>query len=358
MIVRNETPVLRRCLASLRPLIDAWVIVDTGSTDGTQALVREVCADLPGQLLERPWVDFAHNRNEALEVARSMGDYLFTIDADETLEWPEGFVLPALTADAYALMMEYAGTRYRRACLLRAATPWRWRGVLHEYLDCDGEHRIDNLDGPRILVRAEGARSRNPRKFHDDAAVLETALRHEPDNTRYQFYLAQSWRDAGEVSLSLAAYRKRAAMGGWEEERWFSEYQIARLKEHLGHTPADIAATYLAAWQARPQRAEPLVDLARWHRLRSEWALAFLYARAASEIALPDDALFVDALVYQWRALDEVAIAAWYIGRYREGAQALERLLRERLFPESERERIEGHQAHYQRVGAWPPQDA
>jgi glycosyltransferase involved in cell wall biosynthesis len=65
MIVKNEAPVIGRCLASVRPLIDQWVIVDTGSTDGTQALIREALADLPGVLIERPWVDFAHNRNEA-----------------------------------------------------------------------------------------------------------------------------------------------------------------------------------------------------------------------------------------------------------------------------------------------------
>ena len=163
MIVKNETPVLRRCLESLRPLVDCWAIVDTGSSDGTQALVREVYADLPGQLLERPWVDFAHNRNEALELARTMGDYVFTIDADETLEWPAGFALPALSADAYALWMEYSGTRYRRVCLLRAATSWRWRGVLHEYLDSGADAGIETLDGPRIIVRPEGARSRHPR---------------------------------------------------------------------------------------------------------------------------------------------------------------------------------------------------
>ena len=184
--------------------------------------------------------------------------------------------------------------------------------------------------------------------------MLETALLREPGNTRDQVYLAQSWRDAGEHARALEAYRRRAAMGGWEEECWYSLWQIARLGEHLGQAPAEIAQAYLAAWQARPQRAEPLADLARWHRLRSEWPLAFLYARAAAEIPLQDDQLFVDATVYQWRALDEVAISAWYVQRYREGAEALARLLEGRHFPEEERARIEGHVEHYRRVGAWP----
>lgn len=39
MIVKNEAPVIRRCLDSVRPLITNWVIVDTGSTDGTQDIM-------------------------------------------------------------------------------------------------------------------------------------------------------------------------------------------------------------------------------------------------------------------------------------------------------------------------------
>jgi len=59
MIVKNEAPVIRRCLASVHPILSHWLIVDTGSTDGTQAIVREAMAGLPGELVERPWVDFA-----------------------------------------------------------------------------------------------------------------------------------------------------------------------------------------------------------------------------------------------------------------------------------------------------------
>lgn len=351
MIVKNEAHVIRRCLESVRPLVDRWVVVDTGSTDGTQDVVRATMADLPGELIERPWVDFAHNRNQVLDAARQWADYCFTIDADETLDWPDGYSIPALEADAYALWMEFAGLRYRRTCLLRSATPWRWHGVLHEYLDAGRETVVLPLDGPRVIVRAEGARSRNPDKFRDDAAVLERALRADPGNARYQFYLAQSWRDAGEHARAYDAYARRAGMGGWDEECWYSRWQMARLKEHLSAPAPEIVDAYLAAHADRPRRAEPLVDLARFHRLRAQWALAWVYAHAAVAIPMPDDLLFVDAATYQWRALDEYAIACFYVGRLDAGAEALRRLLTEGHAPLEELDRLWANAGHYRAAG-------
>jgi glycosyltransferase involved in cell wall biosynthesis len=85
MIVKNEAHVIRRCLDAVRPFIDNWIIVDTGSTDGTQAIIREHLEDIPGELFERPWQNFGHNRSEALALARAKADYIFVIDADNQL---------------------------------------------------------------------------------------------------------------------------------------------------------------------------------------------------------------------------------------------------------------------------------
>jgi glycosyltransferase involved in cell wall biosynthesis len=82
MIVRNETAVLPRLAASVSGQIDRWTIVDTGSTDGTQALVRELFAAIPGELIEDEWRGFAASRNVALEAAEPHSDWLLTLDAD------------------------------------------------------------------------------------------------------------------------------------------------------------------------------------------------------------------------------------------------------------------------------------
>ena len=347
MIIKNEAPVITRCLASVKPWIDHWVIVDTGSTDGTQDIVREFMHDVPGTLFERPWKNFAHNRNEALELARPYGGYLLFIDADEQLRVPPDFAWPALSADGYTLTCHMDGWEYQRNSLIATRIGWHWEGVLHEYLTAKQHGPWQTLQGPVIHVSHDGARARDPDTYLRDIALLEQAVRDDPANTRNVFYLAQSCRDAGKIEPSLLWYQRRVDMGGWEEERWYALFQIAVLHERNQAPTATVRDAYLAAYAARPQRAEPLCELARYHRERGEHALATVFALQASQIAQPADILFVDTQVYAWRALDELAVSAFYTPHRDLGRAALQRLLAERRYPDNQAQRIEANKTFY-----------
>lgn len=50
----------------------------------------------------------------------------------------------------------------------------------------------------------DGSRRTSGNKYTDDAAILEQALIAEPDNARHRFYLAQTYRDAGQPGDALA----------------------------------------------------------------------------------------------------------------------------------------------------------
>ena len=341
MIVRDEAPVIERCLASVRPFIDRWLIVDTGSMDGTAELVEHALHGIPGEVHHRPWRDFGHNRDEALQLARAGGGYVLFIDADETLGAPERFAWPALDQPAYHLHAQAGPVRYSRPALVDAKLDWRWEGVLHEYLVATPPvTQFVQLEWPRILVRQDGARSRDPKKLEKDAQVLREALEREPGNGRYAFYLAQSLRDAGDLQAAHDAYQHRWDMGGWDEERWYALYQVARMTERLGRPVPEVQTAYLLAYHHRPSRAEPLFHLARFHAEHGESALAYLFARPAAEMRTPADVLFIEDEIYRWRALDEMSVAAAAIGANDAALWALGRLAREGHLPEAELPRI------------------
>lgn len=345
MIVRDEAPVIERCLRSVLPVLDAWTIVDTGSTDGTQDIVRRVLAGLPGELHERPWVDFGHNRTEAIALAGRSEDYLLFIDADEELVNAGPKALPNLDADAYNLIVAFPhGLRtHQRTFLAASRLPWRYEGVLHEFLTCDRPISTSLLVGPRILARAEGARSRDPQKAGKDAELFRQALALEPQNTRYWFYYAQSCLDAVQDEEALAAYLRRAGMEGWEEEVYLAHLIAARLLEKRGEPVAVVVHRFLEAHRARPHRAEALVDLARYHRERQEWALAYLFAGAACLADPGRDILFVEPSAHLWKAMDERAVAAYWTGRYEEARSLCAKLLAGSDLPSAERPRVRGN---------------
>jgi glycosyltransferase involved in cell wall biosynthesis len=345
MIVKNEAHVIRRCLDSVLPLIDAWCILDTGSSDGTQDLVREHLGHLPGQLAQGDWKGFAASRNEAVRLAGNRADYLLFMDADDQMVLPEGYRLPALDADCYLIQHRNEPIAFLRRDLVSTRLDWHYVGVLHEYLDCAAPFRTAVLPGPMVLERREGARSQDPRKYEKDAEILEQALRKEPHNARYRFYLAQSYRDAGRPEQALEAYRRRAAMGGWEEEAYVSRYQAARLLEALGRPEPEVVHAYLEAYQSRPRRAEALGCLARYLRLRKQYPLAVLFAEAGMAIPLPDDILFLEDGFHTWICLDEFAVAAFSAGRPMDALRACDRLLGEGRLPASEVPRVAANRA-------------
>ncbi len=209
MIVKNEAHVIRRGLDTVKPFIHTWVIVDTGSTDGTQEIIREHMKDIPGELHERPWKNFAHNRNEAMDLARNKADYLMFLDADEEFVTPPGWRMPPLTEAGYRVRVDHPPQiSYDRVSLVSTRLPWRYCGVLHEAIECRQPHAPLPLLGEVFLrENPEGARSLDPQKYARDAAVFEAALKREPDNTRYWFYLAQCYRGMRRVEKSEGGLR-------------------------------------------------------------------------------------------------------------------------------------------------------
>ena len=355
MIVKNEAHVIERCLASVIPLIDYWVICDTGSTDGTQEKIKKFFKNvgIDGELHECPWKDFGHNRSEALEYAqKTKTDYALMIDADEVLVFEPGFdpakFKETLTADLYNIFAHFGQTRYHRPQLTSNKKPFYYRGVLHEYVDCKAD--IGTRDFARGFMNTpiqDGARSSDPEKYKKDAIKFEEALAsgtvEEKDFNRYHFYLAQSYRDSQQWQKAMDAYLKRADLGGWNEEVFYSLYQAGRIMEILEKPVDNIIQIYFRAYQSAPWRAESLWAAARLCRAFSRFDQGYRFAKQGLKVRYPEGALFVGQGIYEWAILDEFAIAAYWTGNYRESRIATMQLLQQNKFPADQKERIEAN---------------
>lgn len=346
MIVKDECDVIRDCLKSVKGLIDYWVIFDTGSTDGTQAIIQEFMKDIPGELHQSTWIHFEHNRNEALSAAKDKADYLLIIDADEILTFSEGFSLPDLDKDYYTVLLRQSGET-RRITFISTKLNWKWEGILHEHLSCDEIKDSAHLEGiQNISSSARGARSKVPDeiKYFKDAMVLEEALKKDPSNSRYVYYLGVSYLASGHYEQAAKNFKQRINMFSSDvEETYWAMYNLGVAQQSMGNSNAALK-TLLRAHQFRPIRAEPILQAAMICRKAGNTLLGYLLCKYALEIPYPKQESSIDYKVYEQYLLIEFANCSLLLQKYEEGFEACKKLLNQ---PNLEKEYLEKVKANY-----------
>ena len=355
MIVRDEAATLPRLASCLAGRIDHWTIVDTGSTDGTLQVAKELFKNLPGELIQDVWRGFGPSRNVALEAAEPHSDWLLTLDADETIHDDVSTQGVGNEIDAIEVEQHYANLRFWLPRLVRSGRGWRWQRRAHEYLSLP--------DRPALIVRsptgwvhhhADGGSRAD--KFEREIALLGQDWAEKPDDPRTAFYLARSFEDSGRFVEARDWYRTRLSLGGWDEELFYARWRLGCCLRALG-SPDEACAMLWRAWAERPWRAEPLVSLAEHYRSEQAWAPAWRACQLGFDFAgaLPDgkteqpvtDRLFVHSDAARWQIAYEASIAAWYVGATDRGRDLTSYLLGVEDLPPAVRDSIEANRRFY-----------
>lgn len=256
MIVRDDQDTIQACIDSARRVVERYCIIDTGSTDDTRKIARRALKGVKGTIVSRPWVNFAVNRTELLELARRQKtDYVLMLDGDHHIE-VTGYP-PAFTADSYLLPVRSGSLDWRLPLLTRAEHPFRYEGAAHAYLTSDTPAITEESN----WLTVHGGGGATVAKLERDREALEAALLTNPADPRTVFYLARTYDDLDEPGKAIHYYRVRAQMNGWEQERFYARYRLGcLLAEHVSFDQG--AAELLEAWRLQPDRIEPLRALA------------------------------------------------------------------------------------------------
>ena len=345
MIVRDEAHVILECLNSVARHIDYYVINDNGSTDGTQDLIRKFFEEkgIPGEIIDTPWKDFGFNRTAVFKACEGKGDYVLVIDADDL--WQGDKPLPHLLADSYFLDLESgAQCRYKRKQIFRNNMAWEYKGVLHEYAFSPNEKTSKNLDGYHIVSRRLGARNKPGKELRDIQTLLQGIVE-EPDNARYYFYLAQTYRDAGQFQNAVQAYEQRIQMGGWTEEVFYSHYQKGEYILMVPDYPnvfEELLMNCLRALEVHPTRSEAIYTFVRFCRLTGRYLIGYHFGKMGLSIPYPKgDILFVNSTVYQYALADETAVCCSWLNKPAETVRLYEQALASPEMPMVDKLRVE-----------------
>jgi glycosyltransferase involved in cell wall biosynthesis len=346
MIVKDESHIIHEVLESTLALIDTYMILDTGSTDNTIEIITEFYkkTSIQGEVVKSDWKGFGPSRSEALKLCDGKMDYILMIDADDLMVFPVecktflSGVLEQHSPNGCIVQIRRGTINYARTQIFKANDDWRYVGVLHEYPTNDKpDNKMIRLPGEIYMVgRTMGNRSNQEgNKYLRDAETLLAEHKKDPENERTVFYLAQSYRDGGNLPEAIKWYKHRVEMGKWKEEQCVSAMNLARILQDKDW-----------AWRAHelnPARNESLVWYATYCRSKNLFTYDLLaMIMYATTIPKPgDQVLFVENDVYDWRMWDELAIISFHLGRKDISKQAGARLLSDNKFPPDQRQRIE-----------------
>ncbi len=315
MIVRDESRVIERCLRSVLPFIDGYMICDTGSTDDTIHRIETILSGLPGEIHKRPWVNFGHNRSELADLARGTADFHLLIDADMTVE-VDGF-LPEFSRGVAYLAHHRGEVDYLAPRIIDGSLPWSWAGSTHEQLTCAEPFRFEVLPELRIRHHADGA-DHGLRRLVRDRELLRQDLEADPGDERANFYLGLVLTQMGDL-LTARQHLEQAAECGLlpDDARYHAAVRAAEVERRLGR---DASGTARRAVRLDRERAEGWLEVARAERAAGRPRRAIRAAGRARSCSDPTAASFVTPGSSDWRADLEAALAELQAGDHRAAA--------------------------------------
>jgi glycosyltransferase involved in cell wall biosynthesis len=221
VLTYNEEANIRRCLKSV-----AWsddvVVLDSGSTDRTVAIAEGMGA----RVLQRPFDNFAGQRNWGLDRAGFKHDWVLHLDADEA-------VPPEMHEEILVAIRDGRFAGYRISLKLMFQDRWIRRASMFPAYQV----RLGRRDGLRFKMEGHGQRENLP---PGEVGTFETSLLH------YSFEkgLSDWFEKHNRYSTAEAAegLRRRAQGGGgfwgiFSRDRGARFRAMKNLSAHLPFRP-------------------------------------------------------------------------------------------------------------------------
>jgi len=345
-ICKDEAHVIGKMLESCKTITDLIVVNDTGSTDGTQDIIRKFGEDnnIPTYVFERPFDDFEKSRNHAIQKLKDVVAELgwdankvhgYWFDCDETLVIDSKFNKDQFVNDLYMINTFIGQMKYTRNTFFRVSKPFKWYGPIHEFIVCDDQNITSGLaENIHVDVKMTGASWQGdiPTKYKNHAFVLEKYIDANRQDPRWIFYTAQSYHDSASMPdnreeneerlrRAMKYYKERVnRTDGYAEEIYYSQFRIGTIMRAMEESWNLTHQELLKAYNMDPLRGESIKIIIDYYLQMNEWNMAYLYSKFGKvnfhgKNPYPNRLLFVDEALYIWKFTEAHAAACFYTGR-------------------------------------------
>ena len=358
-ICKDESHVIETMLESAKTIVDLIVVNDTGSTDGTQQIIKNFGEKhgIPTYVFERPFDDFEKSRTFAMEKLREVVNELgwdptkvhgFWFDCDETLVIDSKFDKNQFKNDLYMINTYIGNMKYTRNTFFRVSLPFRWYGPVHEFIVCDQQNITSGLaENIHVDVKMTGSSWQGDisQKYLDHAHKLEAYISANRQDPRWIFYTAQSYHDSASMKdnreenderlrRALKYYKERTQRNdGYAEEIYYSQYRVGAIMRILEEPWALTHQELLKAYAMDPLRGESIKVIIDYYLQMGDWHMGYLYTKFAKTTfhgknPYPTRLLFVDEATYNWKFLEAHAAACFYTNRLDEAKSCYQEIVK------------------------------
>ena len=357
-ICKDESHVIGKMLESCKTITDLIVVNDTGSTDGTQDIIRKFGEDnnIPTYVFERPFDDFEKSRNHAMQKLRDVVQELgwdankvhgYWFDCDETLVIDSKFNKDQFVNDLYMINTFIGQMKYTRNTFFKVSKPFKWYGPIHEFIVCDDKNITSGLaENIHVDVKMTGASWQGdiPTKYKNHAFVLEKYIDANREDPRWIFYTAQSYHDSASMPdnreeneermrRAMKYYKERVNRNdGYAEEIFYSQFRVGTIMRNMEEPWNLTHQELLKAYSMDPVRGESIKVIIDYYLQMGEWNMAYLYTKFAKvnfhgKNPYPQRLLFVDEALYIWKFAESHAAACFYTGRMDEAKATYQEMM-------------------------------
>lgn len=244
IIVKNEILQLEKCLKSIRDYVEEIVIVDTGSTDGSQDIAKKYCdifeqysaCNDPETGLIR---DFSMARARSFELATKK--WVLWCDADDeivggenlkgiisTMENSQGET-PCCVTFPYEYAYDAFGNpvvRQYRERLISPKNQFKWVNPVHEVLIPLNGASITHVSEDVVFKHRRDGKFIEPRR---NLTILQKLYEREGEkDARHLYYLGLEYGNVGDNENMIKFLNRYLELSGWDDEKYMACLRLAQ----------------------------------------------------------------------------------------------------------------------------------
>jgi glycosyltransferase involved in cell wall biosynthesis len=310
MIVKNGGPLLEQVLTDNLPIIDRWCILDTGSTDGTQDIIKRVLGGKKGMLYEEPFVDFKVSRNRCLELAKYTCKFILMLDDTYAIRGDLRSFLNDTRgdqfSDSFSLLIQSDDTEYYSNRIIKSKTNLRYIHTIHEVINNENNINVTVPCTKAVIFdyRSDYMEQRTTDRKQFDLQLLFKEAEDYPDDPRALYYIAQTYGCIGDELGKAEYFEKRIAhpVQGYVQEKIDACFELARCynfkispvtKEPLNGRSLTLEEwkicerLYLQSYSLDQKRPDSLYFIGVKYYLQKEYLPAYRYFKMAFEVGYP-----------------------------------------------------------------------